>query len=149
MTPIIQISSPLPRLRVLPVCNRHQGEGDLLGSQGEGEYQSVTGTKRRGEGAVVSHPFLGGGGSNGMGAYQSVTGAKCRGEGAVVSHPFLGEGDPLWTHGEGLRRWAGIDRTLVRRLLSKEGLGDRDESFKGACPKGERGIHQLQPRGGG
>ena len=60
-----------PRSGGIPVCNRHQvegrggsgessfaGERDPLRSQGEGEYQSVTGTKR-GEGAVVSHPFLG------------------------------------------------------------------------------------------
>ena len=55
---INQISTQLHRLGVIPVCNRHQGEEDLLRSQGEGEYQSVTGPNRRGEGAVVSHPFL-------------------------------------------------------------------------------------------
>ena len=32
---------------------------------GEGDYQSVIGTKRRGEGAVMSHPFLVGRGSQG------------------------------------------------------------------------------------
>ena len=29
----------------VPVCNRHQGEGDPLWTQGVGSYQSVTDTK--------------------------------------------------------------------------------------------------------
>ena len=129
MTPINQISSPLHRRGIIPVCNRHQG-GPLLWSQGEGGYQSVTGPKRREEGAVVSHPFLGeaecsdessfserGGPPaepRGGGAYQSVTGTKRRGGGPVMSHPFQegarrtvpsypsqGEGTPCGRMGRG------------------------------------------------
>ena len=80
----------------------------------------------------MSHPFQEGGG------------------GTVMSFPFLGEGDPLRTHGEGLRQWTGINPILVGRLLSKERWGDRDESFKVGVSQGRRGgIHQSQPRGGG
>ena len=121
MTPIIQISSPLHRRGVIPVCNRHQGEEDLLRSQGEREYQSVTGTKRRGKGAVVSHPFLGevecsdessfsegggpsaeprGGGVSVCKRHQEEERGDCnespfpRRGGTVMSYPFLGEGTP-------------------------------------------------------
>ena len=55
-------------------------EGDPLQSQGEGVYQFVTGTKRRGD--RDESPFL------------------RRGWG--VSYFFLGEADLLRPHGEGL-----------------------------------------------
>ena len=87
------------------VSNPFLAEGDPLRTQGAGTYQSVTGTKWRGEVAVVSNPFFLGGGeavvshlflgeddplwSQGVGSYQSVTDTKMRGEGAVVSHPLF------------------------------------------------------------
>ena len=116
MIPINQISFPLHRW---------------------GSYQSVTDTKWRGEGALVRHPFLWGGGMQwwvilfwergtpcvpkGRGTYQSVTGTKGRGSQG---------GGPWWV------------------TLSKEGMGDRDESSKGGTRE-EAWLHQPQPRGGG
>ena len=50
-----------------------------------GAYQYVTGTKWRGEGAVVSHLFLGEG-------VCDESSFQRRGWGAVMSHPFQGRG---------------------------------------------------------
>ena len=69
-----------------------------------------------------------------------------RGWGIVMSYPFLGEGNPLRTHGEGLRRWAGINLTLVGRLLFKEGWG---QSFKGGVSQGRRGAPPITVKGRG
>ena len=81
----------------------------------------------------MSHPFQEGGG------------------GTLMSYLFLGEGDPLRTHREGLRRWAGINPILVGRLLSKDGWGDRDESFKRGVSQGRRGgfTNHIQGEGWG
>ena len=56
-----------PRGGGVPVCNRHQGEGDPLQTQGMWAHQSVTDTKERGEGEEVSHIFLGEGEPKGVG----------------------------------------------------------------------------------
>ena len=64
---------------------------------------------------------------------------------------FSGGGGPPRTHGEGLRRWVGINPTLVGRLLFKEGWGTVMSHSKGACPKeGEGGsINHSQGEGVG
>ena len=82
------------------------GEGDPLRSQGEGEYQSVTGTKRRGgSGGSGESSFSRGGGGKGWGDREESSFPR-RGWGTIMSHPKGpvsqgGRGAPPITRGRG------------------------------------------------
>ena len=95
MIPINQISSPLHRWGVIPVCNRNQVER----RGGIGEASSSVG---RGV-AVMSHPFLGEGdplrtqGEGDVPVCNRHQGEEePRGGGTVMSHPFQGGGGGPW-----------------------------------------------------
>ena len=101
MIPINQISSPLHRWGVIPVCNRHQVEG----RGGIGESSFSVGRWN----AVMSHSFLG----EGYPLRTQGEGAR-RGGGTVMSHSFqVGGGGPWWV------------------TLSKEGWGTEMSHPKG------------------
>ena len=105
-------------------------------TQGEGSYQSVTDTKWRGEGAVVSHPFLGEVECSGESSFSGRSGMQwwvmlfwgrrtpCRPMGrGYDSGPSLTQHwlDSFPRRGEG----------TVMSQLFQGGGGDRDESSKG------------------